>query len=164
MSVLFCFAFMHVCLLMPCGHLLGLLALVCDVKLWCCHFPISILGQVWGLIVSIPDLCPLSYLNQFETSKTLRRHYNSRPWSSYEHPRLNYFTPSSLTTLFADIFISYDSLLKPILMLFFHRSLVSLSWSPEMQDRKLYIAHFQRCHRQFMHKYAYSNCRPRKSM
>ena len=29
----------------------------CDV----CHFPIGILGQVWCLIVSIPDLCPLSY-------------------------------------------------------------------------------------------------------
>ena len=27
-----------------------------------CHFPIGILGQVLCLIVSIPDLCPLSYL------------------------------------------------------------------------------------------------------
>ena len=26
-----------------------------------CHFPIGILGQVRCLIVSIPDLCPLSY-------------------------------------------------------------------------------------------------------
>ena len=26
-----------------------------------CHFPIGILGQVWCLIVSIPDLCPLFY-------------------------------------------------------------------------------------------------------
>ena len=26
-----------------------------------CHFPIGILGQVWCLTVSIPDLCPLSY-------------------------------------------------------------------------------------------------------
>ena len=26
-----------------------------------CYFPISILGQVWYLIVSIPDLCCLSY-------------------------------------------------------------------------------------------------------
>ena len=26
-----------------------------------CQFPIGILGQVWCLIVSIPDLCPLSY-------------------------------------------------------------------------------------------------------
>ena len=27
-----------------------------------CHFPIGILGQVWYLIVSIPDLCTLTYL------------------------------------------------------------------------------------------------------
>ena len=26
-----------------------------------CHFPINILGQVWYLIVSIPDLCSLTY-------------------------------------------------------------------------------------------------------
>ena len=26
-----------------------------------CHFPIGILGQVWYLIVSIPDLCTLNY-------------------------------------------------------------------------------------------------------
>ena len=36
--------------------------LVCDVLLWSCHFPIGILGRVWCLIVSIPDLCPLSHL------------------------------------------------------------------------------------------------------
>ena len=29
--------------------------------LWVCHFPIGILGQVWYLIVSIPDLCNLTY-------------------------------------------------------------------------------------------------------
>ena len=37
-----------------------LLALVCDVQLWRCHFPIGIMGQVWCLIVSIPELCPPS--------------------------------------------------------------------------------------------------------
>ena len=26
-------------------------------------FPFGILGQVWNLIVSIPDLCPLSYFH-----------------------------------------------------------------------------------------------------
>ena len=62
-SVLFCYAFMHVCLLMP-GARADLLVLVCDVYLWRCHFPIGILGQVWYLIVSIPDLCPLSYFYQ----------------------------------------------------------------------------------------------------
>ena len=29
--------------------------------LWVCHFPIGILGQVWYLIVSVPDLCTLTY-------------------------------------------------------------------------------------------------------
>ena len=29
-----------------------------------CHFPIGILGQVWYLIVSIPDLCILTYFNE----------------------------------------------------------------------------------------------------
>ena len=38
----------------------GLLALVCGVSLQVCHFPIGILGQVWYLIVSIPDLCTLT--------------------------------------------------------------------------------------------------------
>ena len=37
------------------------LALVCDVKLCICHF-CGILGQVWYLIVSIPDLCPFYYI------------------------------------------------------------------------------------------------------
>ena len=30
-------------------------------------FPCGILGQVWYLIVSIPDLCPLSYFSPFLT-------------------------------------------------------------------------------------------------
>ena len=37
-----------------------LLALVCDVCVFV-TFPCGILGQVWYLIVSIPDLCRLSY-------------------------------------------------------------------------------------------------------
>ena len=49
------------CLLVTCLERVDLLALVCDVKLWRCHFPIGILGQVWCLIVSIPDLCTPSY-------------------------------------------------------------------------------------------------------
>ena len=28
-----------------------------------CHFPIDILGQVWYLIVSITDLCTLTYFD-----------------------------------------------------------------------------------------------------
>ena len=39
----------------------GLTSLLSFVMSNCCHFPIGILAQVWCLIVSIPDLCPLSY-------------------------------------------------------------------------------------------------------
>ena len=31
--------------------------------LWVCHFPIGTLGQVWYLIVLIPDLCTLTYFS-----------------------------------------------------------------------------------------------------
>ena len=33
-----------------------------------CHFPIGILGQVWYLIASTPDLCTLTY---FDRSKVV---------------------------------------------------------------------------------------------
>ena len=39
----------------------GLLALVGDVYCIFDTFPCGILGQVWYLIISIPDLCLLSY-------------------------------------------------------------------------------------------------------
>ena len=55
----FCYAFVHICLLMPCGHLLGK-GLPLGSLLWCL---IGILCQLWCLILSISDLCPLSYFN-----------------------------------------------------------------------------------------------------
>ena len=52
--------------LLPCGHLLGkdLIDLLALVVVFNCAFvssPCGIMGQVWYLIVSIPDLCRLSY-------------------------------------------------------------------------------------------------------
>ena len=44
-----------------CWERADLWALVCGVYLWVYHFTIGILGQVWYLIVSIPDLCILTY-------------------------------------------------------------------------------------------------------
>ena len=68
-SVLCLLCFVHVCLYVPCGHLLGK-GWPLGSRLWCllwvCHFPIGILGQVWYLIVSIPDLCTITYLTDFE--------------------------------------------------------------------------------------------------
>ena len=59
-----CYVFVRVCLYVLCGHLLGK-GWPLGSRLWCllwvCHFPIGILGQVWYLIVSIPDLCILTY-------------------------------------------------------------------------------------------------------
>ena len=46
------------CIIQP----LTILVVVCDVELCFCQFPCGILGQVWYFIVSIPDLCRLSYL------------------------------------------------------------------------------------------------------
>ena len=49
------------CLVVTCWERADLLVLVCGVLLCVCYFPIGIMGQVWHLIVSIPDLCTLSY-------------------------------------------------------------------------------------------------------
>ena len=65
-SVLCLLCFVRVCLYVLCGHLLGK-GWPLGSRLWCllwvCHFPIGILGQVWYLIVSIPDLCTITYFS-----------------------------------------------------------------------------------------------------
>ena len=64
----FCLAFamplcasVYMCLVVTCWERADLLAVVCGVLLRVCRFLIGILGQVWYLIVSIPDLCTLTY-------------------------------------------------------------------------------------------------------
>ena len=65
MLFMFCdchaFASVHCCLVVTCWERADLLALVCDVYCVFVIFSCGILGQVWYLIVSIPDLCHLSY-------------------------------------------------------------------------------------------------------
>ena len=53
------------CFVVTCLERADLLAFVCDVYLWICHFPIGILGQVWYLIVSIFSCFP--YMIQYKT-------------------------------------------------------------------------------------------------
>ena len=59
-----CYAFVRVCLYVPCGHLLGK-GWPLGSRLWCLtvslSLPIGILGLVRCLIVSIPDICTLTY-------------------------------------------------------------------------------------------------------
>ena len=57
-------AFFYLCLVVTCWEMTDLLALVCGVQLCVCYFPIGILGQVWYFIVSITDLCTLTYFTQ----------------------------------------------------------------------------------------------------
>ena len=63
-SVLCLLCFVHVCLYVLCGHLLGK-GWPLGSRLWCllwvCRFPIGILGRLWCLVLSIPDLCTLAY-------------------------------------------------------------------------------------------------------
>ena len=68
--VFFCIVFamplcasVYMCLVVTFWERADFLARVCGVKLRVCHFPNGILGQVWYLIVSIPDLCTLTYFD-----------------------------------------------------------------------------------------------------
>ena len=54
-----CLSRFLVCSLQPCGHLLVLLSVM--VSCVFVTFPCGILGYVWYLIVSVPDLCLLTY-------------------------------------------------------------------------------------------------------
>ena len=55
------FASVHCCLGVTWRESADLLPLVCDIYCDCVTFPFGILGQVWYLIVSIPDPCCFSY-------------------------------------------------------------------------------------------------------
>ena len=58
------FAFVYCCLVVTRRPTADLLAIVCDVNRDFVSFPFGILGQVWYLIVSIPDPCCLSYFHK----------------------------------------------------------------------------------------------------
>ena len=69
---LFCLVFamslctsVYMCFVVTCWEMADLLALVCGVYCEFVTFPlvswVRCVGQVWYLIVSIPDLCTLSY-------------------------------------------------------------------------------------------------------
>ena len=89
-SVLCLLCFVRVCLYVLRGHLLGK-GWPLGSRLWCllwvCHFPIGILGQVWYLIVSIPDLCNLTY---FYDAAILTRCYTQHALRPYIDSEINH--------------------------------------------------------------------------
>ena len=70
--VLFCLVFamslcvsVYMCFVVTCWERADLLAFVCGVYCEFVTFPLVSMGQVWYLIVSIPDLCTLTYLDYY---------------------------------------------------------------------------------------------------
>ena len=61
------FASVHCNLVVACWERADLLAFLCDFV----AFPCDILGQVWYLIVLIPDLCHLSYNADYSIKSVL---------------------------------------------------------------------------------------------
>ena len=47
-------------------------------RMWVCYFLIDILGQVWYLIVSIPDLCTLTYFHELLDTQWVHRKDSDR--------------------------------------------------------------------------------------
>ena len=72
-------ASVYMCHVVTCWERVDLLALVCVVLHVSSSLSLGILGQVWYLIVSIPDLCTLTYFKNYVQhivkSNTLVTHY-----------------------------------------------------------------------------------------
>ena len=60
------FAHVHCCLVVTCWERADLFVLVGEFYCIFVTFPCGILGHVWNLIVSFPDLCRLSYFNEYQ--------------------------------------------------------------------------------------------------
>ena len=84
-SVSHAFTSVHCCLVVTCWERADLLALVGDVYCIFVTFPCGILGQVWYLIVSFPDLCCLSY---FDSALLLYTYYVIIIYWLHQAPRL----------------------------------------------------------------------------
>ena len=109
----FCYVFVCVCSLMPCGHLLGK-GWPLGFCLWCLivklSLSIGILEKVWCLIVSIPDLCPLSY---FSYLLTLSYIYLQNAWTIYNYATTRLANGASMSMnldLYCNCYASIKSL------------------------------------------------------
>ena len=82
-----------------------------------CHFPIGILGQVWYLIVSIPDLCTFTYFygenSDFLISESLLK--MSFPLVCFWHFIISYLSlRSMICTLVCGFMVIRDKSVSPI--------------------------------------------------
>ena len=79
------FASVHCCLVVTCWERADLLILVGDVYCIFLTFLCGVLGQVWCLIVSFPDLCSLSYFALELNVVTLVRFEPATPRFKVKH-------------------------------------------------------------------------------
>ena len=86
----------HCSLVVICWERADLLALVCDVLLGFCHFPIGILIQVWCLIVSIPDLATFLTSNNQENAILRKNDYISTFTEKGRYTRVHVVINSSM--------------------------------------------------------------------
>ena len=120
-----CHAFVsvHCCLVVTCWERTDLLSLFCDVKLCFVTVSCGILGQVWYLIVSISDICHLSYFAIYSKtcvkrplkmkikdwfSRLIRINAGQKYCRMLQESILQYFRPS----------LSYHLSLSPLFCLF----------------------------------------------
>ena len=93
-----CYAFVRVCLYVPCGRLLGK-GRPLGSRLWyltvSLSLSIDILGQLWYLIVSIPDLCTV-LLTLFEGNFTITPEWVTRP-QPYCCPKTRHLSSKPVT-------------------------------------------------------------------
>ena len=80
-SVCHAFASVHCCLVVTCLERADLLSVVSDVNV---TFPCAFLGNVCYLIVSIPDLCHLSYFVILYPIILYKGHRLQVYWCNYE--------------------------------------------------------------------------------
>ena len=64
----------YMCLVVTCWERADLLA-----SFVVCYFPIGIVGKVWYLIVSIPDLCTLTYYSKSKRRQSRSVHISRSP-------------------------------------------------------------------------------------
>ena len=80
-----------------------------------CHFPIGILGEVWYLIVSIPDLCTLTYFNNAQNCVSVAYCFKLFGLGVQMSSEISYLVELSMKHLYNWVLTESGKPLKPVL-------------------------------------------------
>ena len=147
-----CYVFVRVCLYVLCGHLLGKgwpLGSRLWWLLWVCHFPIGILGQMWYLIVSIPDLCTLTYFvgDPFNTWASTRENLfgefaNNNGADQRAHPRrlISAFVIGISERIISKLATMYERNFNCAVLIHFQILILCVLRSPWRKENIIYLS------------------------